>query len=631
MRQRMLTDGLHQILEATTIKQCVRLAEDHAAALFPHLELSLEGPAMDPTPRPDSIELRTRGRVVGQLSGRLSGTLRPEEADELEAFAGAVAVALDNARILEDHVRRARSDPLTGLLNRGEFSEMLAGLVGQKGSGPRAALGLVVLDLDRFKEINDRSGHGAGDRLLRASAAALTAACRATDAAFRIGGDEFALILPGASGAETEAVGARSAQAIQGLEGSGGVSWGAASLPSDGHTTEALLAAADAQLYARKGRPAAGVSLQIQEAERRLEVASRLAGRLTQLRTPEAIASAVVAELHSAFGYYLAVVQRRDEDGVLRVVAGAGRLAETEAGFLASEQPITSGVNGRVARTAKPALVLDTRLDPDYLTIDRGDDPGSELSTPIIVDGRVWGVLNLEQLATHAFDQSDLLLAEAVAAQTGAALHRCALVDEMENSFGTTLALLCDALENKDPYTAEHAQRVADLALQTAERVGITAEQLRAVRYCALLHDIGKLGIRGELLNKPSGLTAEEYEEVKHHSAVGAALLSRIPLLADVAPLVRGVHERWDGGGYPDGLARTEIPVEARIVAVCDAWHAMTSQRPYRSPLSQREAMTELCTNAGSQFDPEVVDAFIRGLGGGAFALGPPRAASLRS
>jgi HD-GYP domain-containing protein (c-di-GMP phosphodiesterase class II) len=307
------------------------------------------------------------------------------------------------------------------------------------------------------------------------------------------------------------------------------------------------------------------------------------------------------------------VIQRCHEDGVLRVVAGAGRLADREAGFLAREQPITSGVNGRVARTATIALVDDTRLDPDYLGGDPRVNPGSELSVPILVENRVWGVLNLEQLATHAFDENDVLLAKAIVAQTGAALHRCQLLDEMERAFTTTLAVICDALETKDPYTADHVDHVAELALAAGQRIGLASGQLRALRYCALLHDIGKLGVRGELLRKPAALTPEEYREVQQHSEIGAALLGRMPLLAEIAPLVRAVHERWDGTGYPDRLAGVAIPLESRVVAVCDAWHAMMSDRPYRRALGAERALAELRAGAGGQFDPEVVAAVCAG------------------
>jgi len=351
-------------------------------------------------------------------------------------------------------------------------------------------------------------------------------------------------------------------------------------------------------------------------AAQRLEVVSQLAVKLSELRDPQEIAHAVVTDLNSAFGYYLAVMHRLDPDNRLRIIAGAGRLTEEDARFLAWEQSIDSGINGRVARTGTLAMVPDTRKDPDYVGSSHnpgGDlppDPGSELCVPIKFDGRVWGVLNLEQEQTHGFDEYDVLLVQAVVAQTGAALHRCALIEEMDHSFGQTLAILCDTLENKDEYTAEHAEHVSELALATGTRLGLSGARQRDLRYAALLHDIGKIGIRSELLTKPAALTPEEYAEIQQHSDIGATLLARTPL-KQIAPFVRAVHERWDGRGYPDRLAATEIPIEARIVAVCDAWHAMVFDRPYRKALSHAAAITQLTEGAGSQFDPEVVAAFI--------------------
>jgi HD-GYP domain-containing protein (c-di-GMP phosphodiesterase class II) len=378
----------------------------------------------------------------------------------------------------------------------------------------------------------------------------------------------------------------------------------------DSRATDEVLIAPEtlAHREARLARATAAAS--------RLEVASRLAVRLTELRDPREIAQAVVRELHSAFGYYLAVIHRLDDDGILRILDGAGRLAERAANFLAWEQPVDSGVNGRVARTGILALVDDTELDPDYVGSHAHEagarrDPGSELSVPIFVNGRVWGVLNLEQEQTHSFDEYDVMLAEAIVAQTGAALYRCVLLDEMEQSFSRTLGVLCDALESKDTYTAAHAEEVSTLALATATQLGIGGVQRRGLRYTALLHDIGKIGVRSELLTKPSSLTPDEYVEVQAHSDIGSTLLERIPMLAEIAPMVRGVHERWDGRGYPDSLAGDAIPVESRIVAICDAWHAMTSDRPYRKAMSEADARAELIRCAGSQFDPDVVLAFL--------------------
>ena len=167
--------------------------------------------------------------------------------------------------------------------------------------------------------------------------------------------------------------------------------------------------------------------------------------RLTLLNDPGAIAQVVVKELHAAFGYYLAAIHRLDDE-TLVLVAAAGRLTEADPEWLAREQSVTTGVNGRVARTGRLALVDDTRQDADYYGSDPALDPGSELSLPIYVGGQVWGILNLEQLATHGFNESDVMLAEAVIAQTGAALHRCLLVEELQSSFSEALGVLCDTL-----------------------------------------------------------------------------------------------------------------------------------------------------------------------------------------
>jgi diguanylate cyclase (GGDEF)-like protein len=610
-----LLESLRDLASATTREDCTTRIGVQLERLFPGAgaELELEPGAASAVSDGDgaAIALRARGRRHGQLRLPSAETLDADGRQLLEAFAEHAALALDNARLLEDHDRRARRDPLTGLLNRGEFHELLTTAVARCSGNSSEVLSLAVFDLDHFKDVNDAGGHGAGDRLLRATAATLTAVSRASDAAFRIGGDEFALLLPGCGAEDSATIAARAAEAIGRLEGSTGASWGVATIPTDATSRDGLVAAADAGMYDRKGRQSKTTSLLRRDASSRLQVASNLATRLTELHDPREIAQTVVDELHSAFGYYLAAIHRLDADEVLRIVAATGRLTEDGLDWLAREQSVHAGVNGRVARSGRRSLVDDTRLDADYLGSGPSLDPGSELSVPIHVGGSVWGVLNLEQLATHSFDEYDVMLAEAVVAQTGAALHRCQLVDTMEHSFSTTLGVLCDALESKDAYTADHAQEVAELADATAAHLGLPEIQQRSLRYCALLHDIGKLGVRTELLTKPARLTPEEYVEVQEHSIIGFTLLTRIPLLEQIAPLVRAVHERWDGGGYPDGLSGFEIPVEARIVAVCDAWHAMRYDRPYRRALTRSAALSELETGAGAQFDPAVVSAFI--------------------
>jgi putative nucleotidyltransferase with HDIG domain len=348
----------------------------------------------------------------------------------------------------------------------------------------------------------------------------------------------------------------------------------------------------------------------------RLLVASRLATGLSRAHTVEEVAGEAVRLLHESFDYHLAVVQRLDPDGLLRVVDGAGPLATEVADFLAREQPVEVGVNGRVARTGRAAMVNDTRLDSDYLSRNPRTDPGSELSLPILVAGMIWGVMNLEQRDPGAFTEEDLLLADVVASQVGAAIHRCQLVAELEGAFMTTIGVLSDAVELRDSYTADHANEVAALALAVGARLGMAGVELERLRYGALLHDVGKIGVPGELLRKPGPLSAAERELMDEHTAIGARMLERIPFLAPVAPLVRSAHERFDGGGYPDGLAAAEIPRGAMVIAACDAFHAMTSNRSYRQAMSRPDAVGELRANAGTQFDPDVVEALVAELPG---------------
>ena len=349
--------------------------------------------------------------------------------------------------------------------------------------------------------------------------------------------------------------------------------------------------------------------------DERLLVGSRLASSLAHAHSIKDVAALAVRQLHDSFDYYLAVVQRLDPDGSLRVVAAAGPLAEQADDFLAVEQPVEIGVNGRVARTGEAAMVNDTRLDSDYLARNPRTDPGSELSLPIRVAGSIWGVMNLEQVECDAFAEEDLLLAHIVAGQVGSAIYRCQLVDELEGAFLTTLGVLADAVELQDAYTADHANEVADLAVAVGERMGIGGPELDRLRYGALLHDVGKIGVPGELLRKTGPLTPEEREKMDTHTAIGARMLERIPFLAPVAPLVRSAHERVDGGGYPDGLHGDQIPRGAMIIATCDAYHAMTSDRSYRQAMPKDTAIRELHTGAGTQFDPEVVSALVAELG----------------
>ncbi|HEY2637906.1 MAG TPA: HD-GYP domain-containing protein, partial [Solirubrobacteraceae bacterium] len=185
---------------------------------------------------------------------------------------------------------------------------------------------------------------------------------------------------------------------------------------------------------------------------------------------------------------------------------------------------------------------------------------------------------------------------------------------ELSGAYRGTALLLGDLLENADGYTGgEHTHGVVDLATQVAGELGLESEARRNVEFAALLHDVGKIVIPDEIINKAGPLNDEEWEIIKTHTMAGQRMLDRVGgPLREVGRIVRASHERWDGGGYPDGLTAGHIPVEASIVAVCDAFSAMTTDRSYRRARSTEAALAELRRCAGSQFDPEVVGAAAR-------------------
>jgi diguanylate cyclase (GGDEF)-like protein/putative nucleotidyltransferase with HDIG domain len=567
--------------------------------------------------------LRYRGESLGVLVALSPNpySLLPRDVEVIQSFASQAAIAVSNAVLYQAQQELASRDPLTGLFNHREFHESVARELDRcRRYGGR--MSVVLFDLDGFKSVNDVAGHAEGDSVLRATAERLAATCRSSDTAFRIGGDEFALLLPETTAADAADVGARAAAQVAAIREPVDVSYGLGVWPDDGPSKDTLLARADRQLYEMKrerGRvdarnalltaatlwPAAG------RERRRLALASSLSARLAPLLDPAGIVRATVEELARTYDCDLALILRLDEDDRLRPVASAGPLTgHFDAGrdwSLSTDE----GVTGRVARTGEPALLRETHDDPDFLGPDEVSESGSELTLPIRVAGRVWGVLDIESTRSDAFGEEDLLLADTLAAQVGGALHRCELFAELESTFATTLGVLSDALEMKDSYTPAHADDVAEVAVRVGRRLGVPEDELRVLRYGALLHDIGKIGVRSEVLNKPTPLTREEFEEIKQHTVIGAEMLERIPFFAPVQPLLRSAHERFDGGGYPDGLAGDEIPLGARIVCACDAFHAMTSERPYSEARTLEGALAELRHGAGRQFDPAVVEALI--------------------
>jgi diguanylate cyclase (GGDEF)-like protein len=233
---------------------------------------------------------------------------------------------------------------------------------------------------------------------------------------------------------------------------------------------------------------------------------------------------------------------------------------------------------------------------------------------PLRVEGVRGGCIAITAPAygDYEFSERKMRLLKGIAHQAQLAIANAVGFESLESTFLETVEALANALEAKDEYTSSHARWITDMALDVGRELGLDATSLKRLELGALFHDIGKIGVPSSILLKPGPLTEEEWEIIKTHPEVGARILAPIDRLADVRPVVRHCHEHFDGSGYPDGKREDAIPMESRIILVVDAFHAMTSDRPYRKAMPLQEACRRLRENAGSQFDPEVVEAFMR-------------------
>jgi putative nucleotidyltransferase with HDIG domain len=230
----------------------------------------------------------------------------------------------------------------------------------------------------------------------------------------------------------------------------------------------------------------------------------------------------------------------------------------------------------------------------------------SKLST--LLDARV--VVAEDRVLVEADDAERWQrLAPAVELLLKSAFENARLAETIRRTHLATIAALSRTMEAKDDYTGGHTERVAVIAVALAARLGYAGPDLDAIEIGALLHDIGKIGIPERVLNKPGPLTEAEWELMRRHPVISDTILSEVDLPSTVREIARWSHERIDGTGYPDGLIGDAIPLPARIVLVADAWDALTSHRPYRSARTTLEALHELCTNAGTQFCPQVIAA----------------------
>lgn len=279
------------------------------------------------------------------------------------------------------------------------------------------------------------------------------------------------------------------------------------------------------------------------------------------------------------------------------------------------ERAFSKTLAERSFRLGESLLCRDVKADDEMLlarSVRRGS-MSSILCAVLRTPRKKLGVLQLDRGPfQEPFTESDLYLLDAMAASAAVGIESAQLVEQQREQFIQTVTSLARAVEMRDQYTGDHTRRVTDYALLLAEELKLLSAEKYKIQVGTPLHDIGKIGIDDAVLRKPGKLTTSEFEYMKSHTVKGAAILDTIFTLGPMIPIVRHHHERWDGSGYPDRIGGEQISLTARIVAVADAFDAMTSDRPYRPALPPDLAFLELHRQAGKHFDPACVQAFLR-------------------
>ena len=631
--------------------QGIAFAADVLAALLVAAQLAAGGPHAEVllgalvVPLLHAALFQPPGRVAGLAAGGLAAAAAGSAVGGtgtvdglLWALPGALAAALaslpvsalrEQRRSLErtgaEARRLADEDGLTGVANYRAFWRTLQSEAAraQRHDQP---FSVIVLDLDDFKRVNDDHGHLVGDAALRAVAAALRRAVRAEDLVCRQGGDEFAVVAVAAGAAEAPRLARRLVAAVS--EGAPvppvpfplSASAGWATFGEPARSAQALVEQAETGLRQAKHRREQVPERRAPDAARsagasalrvsggsppavrpglRLAVLGNLARALTGATTERGIAETAVAHAAGAVdAERVAIVRRARAGGSLALVAVSGGRAPREALTPEAAPPLATAL-------AERRSVLLPRGEGG------ADREGGTLAVPLIAGEEVWGALQLDSRRDPAFTPDDIRLLEAMAETVGRSLSVAQVLAELAGS----------RWQNQEDYEQAsrradgHGREVARLAEQVGRRLGLAGVHLRQLYLAALFHDIGTVCAPPAVLRKEGQLTDEEFAALRPHPLVGQRMLGDLPGLSPVADIVRAARERWDGGGYPDGLAGEEIPLPARILHACDAYVAMTTSRPYRPSLSPLVALEELRRNSAAQFDPAVVEALIDSVG----------------
>lgn len=299
-----------------------------------------------------------------------------------------------------------------------------------------------------------------------------------------------------------------------------------------------------------------------------------------------------------------------------RLVLKAGKGIVGEHRRLKRSIRSDNGVAGEALGKGKPTISEDILKDKRYTYFPwmKREKLRSLLCVPLIFKDRKIGVLSIYHKKISFYKREDAETVSMFANQATIALENARLFEELHKSYLSTIKTLAAIIDLKDKYTRGHSEKVGYYAMLIAKKLELSERKKEMIRYAAFLHDIGKIGVNVAILQKPGPLTTKEWVAIHRHPVDSAAIVKELGFLRELVPIVLYHHERYDGKGYPEKKKNDEIPLGARILAVADAFDAMTSTRAYRPALPKRKAVEELKHNRGTQFDPAVVDAFLSAL-----------------
>ncbi|MCS7201458.1 MAG: transporter substrate-binding domain-containing protein [Dictyoglomus sp.] len=298
-----------------------------------------------------------------------------------------------------------------------------------------------------------------------------------------------------------------------------------------------------------------------------------------------------------------------EEEKVLKIKASVGLPEEVVEKTVLK---LGEGIAGWVAENKVPLILEDVYKDKRFKIIEPRINIKSSISYPLIHEGELIGVLNINSFKEYRkFTEENLLIIEKIAPLLALALYKEELRNKIKILDREALFILVEAIDARDPYTGGHSRGVRDFSMELGRKIGLDEEDLKKLEYASYLHDVGKIKVPDFILRKPGRLTEEEYNVIKLHTIWGEDIVKNFSVFKGISSIIRYHHERWDGKGYPDGLIEEEIPLFSRIIALSDSFQAMTSFRPYRKKLTLEEAIEEIKINRGKQFDPYLSDIFI--------------------